>query len=316
MPRQQPSIFRKILKWSLKGTGLLGTAAFVLLIIMLNCAGFSMKQAEIDAFFERAGLDPHYHQAEYANGKVHWVSVGDPQGQPVIFVHGSPGSWDAFIGFLGDRELSPTTHLISMDRPGYGKSDRGRATPSLIHQAAALAPILDSNRSGKPAILVGHSYGGPVIARAAMDFPDKIGGLIILAGSIDPELEKTKWFQVPAQWKIFTWMIPIDLLTTNREILPLKDELNRMLPLWSSIEVPVTVIQGLTDELVPPGNADFAERVLSRAPLEVVRLPEQGHFIPWQRQDAVRAAIRGHLQRFQDRNIERSDSGAVSPVRD
>ena len=44
-------------------------------------------------------------------------------------------------------------------------------------------------------MLIGHSLGGPVIARMAMDYPDAYQGLIFVAASIDPEMEKEEWYR-------------------------------------------------------------------------------------------------------------------------
>ena len=68
-----------------------------------------------------------------------------------------------------------------------------------------------------------------------------------------------------------------------------------MLPLWSKITMPVTVIQGEDDKLVPAGNADFAQKVLVNAPLEIVRVPGLNHFVPWNRPDLIETAIMEHL---------------------
>ena len=67
----------------------------------------------------------------------------------------------------------------------------------------------------------------------------------------------------------------------SQEILPLKDELSRMLPLWQSLRIPTVVIQGGKDTLVPPGNADFLKARLSKA--EMILVPEMNHFVPWAR---------------------------------
>jgi len=221
----------------LKRLGGCSVLSFVLLIATLglasSCISFTMKQEKVDAFFATRKYQPRYHQYDFEGRTMNYVEVGDPTKPMVVFVHGSPGSWDAFIGFLGYEPLVENAHVISVDRPGFGKSDRGKPERSLIKQAASIMPALEGNRSGKPAILVGHSYGGPVIAQMALDYPEKVGGLIMVAPSIDPELEKTKWFQIPADWLVFSWLVPKDLRTSNREILPLKGELEKLLPHWS-----------------------------------------------------------------------------------
>lgn len=71
------------------------------------------------------------------------------------------------------------------------------------------------------------------------------------------------------------------LVVTNREIRALKDELVAMLPLWPRVTQRVTVMQGGKDNLVPPENADFAQKMLTHATsVNIVRIPEMDHFLP------------------------------------
>lgn len=77
--------------------------------------------------------------------------------------------------------------MISVTRPGW-RNDEDAKVPSLDAQAAALRPLLDMDRSGRGALLMGHSYGGPVIARTAMNYSNLIAGLIFVATTGDPQL--------------------------------------------------------------------------------------------------------------------------------
>ncbi|MFM9917244.1 MAG: hypothetical protein ACKVOX_15660, partial [Rhizobacter sp.] len=87
------------------------------------------------------------------------------------------------------------------------------------------------------------------------------------------------------------------LVVTNREIRALKDELVAMLPLWPRVTQRVTVMQGGKDNLVPPENADFAQKMLTHATsVNIVRIPEMNHFLPWTRYAQVKAVILEHLQ--------------------
>ncbi|NJM26321.1 MAG: alpha/beta hydrolase [Bacteroidia bacterium] len=93
----------------------------------------------------------------------------------VIFVHGSPGSLDAFIHFLTDSILLQRAVLVSVDRPGFGQSNFGVAEPSLHQQGELLMPLLNRyKKENKSIFLVGHSLGGPLIARMAIDHPDLV----------------------------------------------------------------------------------------------------------------------------------------------
>lgn len=269
---------------------------FGVLVLLTNCMSFSMKPEQVDAYFADSPAKLRQHTFDFEGRPIRWYETGDRNKPLVLFVHGSPGAWDNHIAFLANDTLLKHARLAALDRPGYGGSGRGTHEPSLIKQAAVLKPIIDTAQN-QPVILVGHSYGGPVIARAAMDFPQQVDGLVLVAASIDPQLEETKWFQIPAEWALLSWMVPKDLRTSNREILALKAELEAMLPLWQTIQVPTTVIQGEQDTLVPPGNADFAAAQLTNAPVTMVREANLNHFVPWRRPDLIRKAILDQLER-------------------
>lgn len=225
---------------------------------------------------------------------IHAVYVGDPDRLPlVLLVHGSPGSADAYLGYLADTLLSRVACLASLDRPGFGYSSGfGRAEGSLERQAAAAEAIRSRLAPGQKALLVGHSLGGPVLARFAMDYPDQVAGLVIVAGSIDPDLEEHPWWQAAVDAPPLRWLTPKSLWTSNREIKLLEAELRAMLPLWPGIRCPVTVIHAEDDRLVPFGNVAFARRMLvNSGRYREIILPKGDHFILWSRQALIREAI-------------------------
>lgn len=218
------------------------------------------------------------------NGRRFNYTRTGKEGMPlVLMVHGSPGSSDAMLDYLADTALTQRATVISVDRAGFGYSDFGKAERSLKQQAQQLRPLLEQYRAmGQKAVLVGHSYGGPLIARMAMDFPDLVDGLVIVAGSIDPALEPEYWWARPLDWWMLRWMLPPAFRVSNQEILPLKQELQEMLPFWSDIRCPVTIIQGTKDSLVPAGNADFAQKMLTGSKrLRIEMLQGDDHFILW-----------------------------------
>ncbi len=227
-----------------------------------------------------------------SNGRrIHYAEMGDEQLPLVVFVHGTPGSWTAFAHFLRNTNLLQVSRMISVDRPGFGNSGDGRWEKRLEDHASLLEPVLNLDNSGRGAILVGHSYGGPVIARMAMDYPEKVAGIIMVAASVDPDLEHRRWYHLMAMMPPFRWVTPKPLLAANAEIFPLKGELKKMLPFWEELTMPVTVIQGGRDKLVNPGNPAFVERVAVNAPQSIQLYPEINHFIPWSHPQLIEDAI-------------------------
>ncbi|MCY7360238.1 MAG: alpha/beta hydrolase [Rudanella sp.] len=295
----RPVAFRSVFCWRL--VGLIG---LLLVLLLPQCISIRMSDKKVARYFANRpvkltfGFTPESQTVR----SVHYARTGGSRTGAdtlpmVLFIHGSPGSWDAFIGFLADSTLYSRAQLVSVDRPGFGKSGLGKAERSLKAQVAALAPLLDLSRSTQKPILVGHSLGGPVAARLAMDFPDRVGGLILVAPSIDPDLEKKEWYRPVGNAFPVRYWLPVELRVSNQEILPLKDELQQMLPLWTTIRVPVSVILGEDDPLVSPANALFAKRMLINAPVTIQMIPNMNHFIPWSRPDLIHDAILHQLTR-------------------
>lgn len=246
-----------------------------------EAAKFNKENPEQSKFIEMNGL------------RLHFVETFNDSKKPtILFVHGSPGSWKGWARYLNDPDLRKNANMMAVDRPGFGESNRGLVERSLKKQAEMIASLIGRKNSNEKIILVGHSFGGPIVSRMAMDFPDKISDIVILAGDLDPNLETTQWYQYPADWFLFSWLIPLDLVVANREIMAAKPQLEEMLPGWNRITQGVTLIQGTDDDLVPSGNADFAEsKIKNSHALKILRVPKMNHFIPWSRYELVKKEL-------------------------
>ena len=274
--------------------------SFCLLIftgqLVSSCFTFSISKKELYAHFKNSDLQPQLKSYEALGRKIHYVEIGNDTAQMVVFVHGAPGSLSEFLNFLTDSALTSQARLISTDRPGYGYSGFGQSEVSIERQAAMLLPILKTNRSSKLPILVGHSYGGTVIARMAMDYPEHVGALVMAAPAIDPENEKFFWVNHPANWWGIRWMVPLSLRVANDEKLSHVQQLKLMLPYWDKITAPTTIIHGRADGLVPFANAEFGKKMLKNVPVQIVTPSDMGHLIPWQHPDVLRNAIFYYLK--------------------
>lgn len=230
-----------------------------------------------------------------AAGRIHAVAAGDPRHPAVLFLHGTPGGWRAFERYLADPALNERLHLVAVDRLGWGAS-RGAgddaAQPSFDVHSAALAPLLTSlarGNDGAGVVLVGHSLGASLAPRIAADQRSKVKGMLLLAGSQDPEARARRWYNLLADLPPVRWLISEQLHRANDEIMALPEELRRNAEHWPSLELPLTVIQGEDDPLVSPAHADFVEAVAPQA--RVLRLPDTNHFIPWNRYELVRSEL-------------------------
>jgi pimeloyl-ACP methyl ester carboxylesterase len=264
--------------------------------LVSSCFTFRMSEKELYERFKATSIQPVLKSYEVLGREIHYVEVGEETAQIVLFVHGAPGSLGELINFLTDSTLAGKARLISTDRPGYGYSGLGEAEISVERQAAMLLPILKTNRSHKLPILVGHSYGGTVIARLAMDYPEYVDALVMAAPAIDPENEKFFWVNRPADSWAIRWMVPRSLKAANDEKLSHVEQLKLMLPYWEKISAPTTIIHGKTDGLVPFANAEFGKKMLKNAQVDMVVKEDIGHLIPWENPDLIRNAVLKYLE--------------------
>ena len=224
--------------------------------------------------------------------EIHYTKVGkDSTKTTVVFVHGSPGSSSNFLQFAKDSTMLNNFNVLLIDRPGFGYSDFGRSEPSITQQSNMLREVL-SQFSFQRNILVGHSLGGPIICRMAMDDPAITEGLLIVAGSVSPELEPEEKWRKPRSMKWLSWLMPKSFRVSNEEIIPVKEELIGMDTLWKNIVIDVKIIQGGKDKLVPSGNEDYAEmKLINARSIEIFRYPKESHFIPFTEPQLVVEAL-------------------------
>ncbi len=278
---------------ALQGTR--GRKRFWLFLLTLLGASFTLLLGNVLAQDEPETIpSPLYSErVPFGEAFIHYMDTGEADLPLVIFIHGTPGSWGNFRHFMQYPSLRRVARMVSLDRPGFGKSNAGELVLTLEEQAAAIKPLLDLNRSDKKTILVGHSLGGPIAARVAMDYPSRIDGIFLVAPTLDPELERTKWYQALGRMTLIRWMVPQALSKANKELKNLRQELRDMLPLWENIDAETIVLQGGKDPLVDPGNADFVSRMLPEERLEVWFHEEISHFIPWKQPELM---VEGILQ--------------------
>lgn len=118
----------------------------------------------------RPDLTLHYHEAGVGNGPT------------IVLLHGGgPGasSWSNFARNI--PVLAQDFHVIAVDQPGYGRSDKPTEHPQyFVHSASALKDLLDTLRITERVHLLGNSLGGGAAVRFALDYPDRAGKLVLM----------------------------------------------------------------------------------------------------------------------------------------
>lgn len=242
-----------------------------------------------------AGIKRQSKRADSPGGAlVSFLQAGTSPGRRVIFIHGTPGNARGWADYL---LAVPEGHeYIALDRPGYGFSEPEHAVVSLQRQAQAVAPFLDAH-CGRKTILVGHSSGAAVAMQTALDYPDRVGGMLLLAGAFDPELEEAVWLQIIGRLKPVSKLLPRAINNANQELLSLKCGLLAQAGRLHEVSMPVELVHGDRDPLVPIANVSYLQRSLINASLETLVLKDVDHFLPWHSRPSVAAS----LQRLIDR---------------
>jgi pimeloyl-ACP methyl ester carboxylesterase len=111
---------------------------------------------------------------------------------PIVLIHGAGCNLEDMRLALGERLRG--RRLIFIDRPGHGWSERrGVDGSSPAYQASIIGDVLDRLGISR-AIMVGHSWGGTLALRFALDYPQRVTGLVVLAPPLFPFPRHLTWF--------------------------------------------------------------------------------------------------------------------------
>jgi pimeloyl-ACP methyl ester carboxylesterase len=273
---------------------------FILIILfIIGCfifdhyVQFRKPDAELKQIFADAGLDAAIHYYSTRGRVLRYVSAGNDSLPVLLMLHGSPGSISYYGRRFADSDLKNKFRIYAVDRPGYGYSGFGDPEPSIQLQAEMIRPILDSlNKSHHPIIILGSSYGASIACRLAMDHPELVDGLVLTGPSLAPGQEKYFWFTNIIEWGAIRWFIPRLFRSANTEKVQHRKELEKMLPYWKNIRVPVAYLQGEKDEIIDTSNASFARRQLVNVPwLDIHFIKNRYHRLAQFEWPAIRECI-------------------------
>jgi pimeloyl-ACP methyl ester carboxylesterase len=243
---------------------------------------FRISDSKAKHEFEQKGLQVSFHYTGADKKGMHYVKTGADTLPTLFFIHGSPGSWDAFKIYMMDTALLQHFRIISIDRPGFGYSGFGTAL-HLDEQAVMINKIIEKENNHKPLHLVGHSIGGPVIVKIAQLYPTEISSLTILAGSISPKDEPKEYWRYLFLYTPLHLLLPGAFGPSNDEIVYFKKDLYTLDTGYTSVTIPVTFIHGDADRFVTVKNVEYGKSKLANNPhVKIIIIPGASHFIPWQ----------------------------------
>ena len=254
--------------------------------------------------------------------RLHFLIKG--AGRPVVLIHGNPGSGQDWTRLFGP--LAADHRAIAFDRPGHGNSLRPKHGDATVEvQARLLHDALKQLHVERP-IVVGHSWGGALALVYAINYPEEVAGVVLVAPAVYESQDATSLLtQLPAvpvigdavnsvftplfgaslvrselkkafspdpvpknylRSVLFEWTRPKKVKAYSLDDASLNGSLKKFSPRYPEISVPVSILAGDSDLCV--SEKDNAERLHQALPKShLVVLPKTGHQIPFTRSQAV-----------------------------
>jgi pimeloyl-ACP methyl ester carboxylesterase len=236
------------------------------------------------------------------HGRVHFAERGERRDgrASVLLIHGA-GAGSAIWSMTLAR-VARAAHVVAVDLPGHGPSERGE-TPLDLPRYRDAVGLLGAALCLGSSVLVGHSMGALVALDAALAWPDKVRALVLVAAAprlpVDPQLlalleqdpEAARvWLAdhvlspraKPAVRRGFLAAgpaAPPDVTRADFQLVRATDLTARL----SGLRCPVVWLDGADDRIVP------SESRLGR-PGEAIVVPDAGHLLPIEAPEAIAAA--------------------------
>lgn len=289
-------------------------AAFMMLgLVLVSCAGTpkpgSGQKEELHPPQTFSDEGSRYIRIDGIN--IHYKEGGS--GNSLLLLHGMLGNVEGWRYIV--PPLSEDYRVVAFDRPAFGLTERppvnGQNNPYTPEEAEKITlGLIESLGLGKP-ILIGHSAGGNLALRLALHYPDRFSGLILISPGVYTEIppalvrDLMELGVLKESGLELIRSIPehIDELLAQTYYRPelLKKDLrdsyliptkvkNWDMALWNyiaaqddsmlaaalpEINLPTLIIQGIRDQVVPPG--DNLKTAAAMPDAELVFLPQCGH---------------------------------------
>ena len=136
-------------------------------------SGFVVQEADA----EGAASGPATQTVTVDGRDIRYVVHGEG-GEPIVLIHGFGGDMNAWM--FNQDALAADRAVYSLDLPGHGGSSKDVGDGDLAVLTAAVKGVVAATGAHHVHV-VGHSLGGAVALQLALDLPDKIASLTLIA---------------------------------------------------------------------------------------------------------------------------------------
>ena len=284
-----------------------------------------VSDAEIDEFLasyiipepdeEEEEAGPVYEFAELSFGKMRYEHR-DGEGTPIILIHGFGGDLGNWI--FNIDSLAAKSPVYAIDLPGHGQSEKKIENPDLSFMVSSVIELLDILKINK-AHLIGHSMGGLISSRVALDHPEKVESICLIGSaglgkdinsdyidgfvnSVNKKELKPKLSYLFADPSLVNRSMIDDLLkfkrldgvdtflkSLSKSLFPDGNQNSIISNDLDNLDMKILIIHGEKDAII---NSSHANSV-SNAVLEII--PDAGHNVQLEQASKVNELILNHI---------------------
>lgn len=225
------------------------------------------------------------------------VSPESPKGT-LVFIHGFGGKAEQWQYQM--QKFAMDNRVIALDIRGHGLSDKPSTGYDMPRIQLDLETALAQLKVSKPFTLVGHSYGGAIVTEYALNHPDHIDKLILIATAGEFRLSPFLKLALNLPVTLLKLIGPFTRKWLHAPPHALKEYYRYNMSQWTGwgrfekLEVPTLVIRGHRDFVF---DRPLFEKVAKSIPgAEDVDVRTSGHMVMLERREAVDRAIESFLK--------------------
>jgi pimeloyl-ACP methyl ester carboxylesterase len=271
----------------------------------------------------------HLHEIEIEGSRINYVDIGSGDMPPAIFIHGLGGCWQNWLENI--PRLAQERRVLALDLPGFSESEMPREKITISGYANTVVKWARAVGIDEPVDVIGNSMGGFIAAEIGINHADFARRIVlssaagisitnlrrrpvltsarVIAAATNFALAKREWMvkRPGLRHRILAYVfrhpsrIAPDLaynLMTGAGSPGFLDALDALTDYdfrdrLEDVKVPVLLIWGREDNLVPVEDADEFERRIPNA--RKVILEDTGHVPMLERPQTFNDLVVGFL---------------------